>query len=53
MFGISVADVNRESGINVVTDKTYLVDGIHLTAQGGEIVSDIIYNKIVNTPYFR
>lgn len=53
MFGVPVADVNAESGINEATDKQYLHDGIHCTAAGGDLMAEVIYHKIMNTPYFR
>lgn len=53
LFGIPVADVNAESGINEATDKKYLVDGIHCNATGGDLMAEVIYHKICNTPYFR
>ena len=52
MFGVPVADVNAESGINEATDKMYLVDGIHCNATGGDMMAEVIYHKIMNTPYY-
>lgn len=52
MFGIPVADVNAESGINEATDKKYLQDGIHCNSTGGDLMAEVIYHKIVTTPYF-
>ena len=53
MFGIPVADVNAESGINEATDKKYLHDGIHCNASGGDMMATVIYDKIMNTPYYH
>lgn len=53
MFGIPVADVNAESGINEATDKMYLHDGIHCNGTGGDIMAQVIADKIINTPYFH
>lgn len=52
MFGITVADVNAESGINEATDRRYLHDGIHCNATGGDLMAQVIADKICNTPYY-
>lgn len=50
MFGFPVADVYGESGINVQDHCT--TDGIHLNADGGMRMAEIIKDKILNTRYY-
>lgn len=52
LWGFPVADVNAESGINFYTDSKYLYDGIHANATGGYAMAQVIYSKIMQTPYF-